>query len=369
MLFLTDQYAWSIFMDRSFYHQYEASKRHPCVVSDLWGLGMPGYDNDLPLRENIRQKFGREDYFDVIYIFGNFRPSELFELADMGAVTAHREFECFDARCKGIFDNGHYKVSQLSYMVDMHFYISDSFSRVISHSPHCADPGRVFSASRDAARPIDLYLAGAISAAYPLRQRWVAFSDQLKLPITYRTHPTYFSEPFVKYEPWSEKHVDLVRTREEQVLSYAQDLKQAKILLTDSSVYKYALMKYIEATMAGCLIIGYIPNDFPDMYRQFVVEVDKSMTDDQLIEIVNYWLENSAERIERVRKGQQLLMPEFTWDTSVDRLIDSVNAYRAGRYGMYYGGQFIQTCTATNSLVGNYHNEWCHNYTAPSASQ
>lgn len=47
----------------------------------------------------------------------------------------------------------------------------------------------------------------------------------------------------------------------------------------DSSVYKYALMKYIESMMAGCLVIADVPNDYPNFFSEHIVVVDTSMSD------------------------------------------------------------------------------------------
>ncbi len=65
---------------------------------------------------------------------------------------------------------------------------------------------------------------------------------------------------------WSSKEDEEVRKRRKHVERYADAMKNSQICLMDSSVYKYALMNYVEATMAGCLIIADIPHDYPDMY-------------------------------------------------------------------------------------------------------
>lgn len=49
-----------------------------------------------------------------------------------------------------------------------------------------------------------------------------------------------------------------------QTINYANNLKNAKILLVTRSVRHYAVRKYTEGALAGCLLIGNIPPERQD---------------------------------------------------------------------------------------------------------
>jgi len=363
VLFLTHRYEYTSFMDRSFYYQYEAARRHPDVEAVLWGWGLPEYDNARTLRENLVRRYGSV-YFDVIFLFGHVNATEVKAIGDAGeAVVAFREFECFDFHCLRTLLPYGVHVFQLSYMVDMPLYLNYSFRRVVMHSPHCAEPS-VFFAPPSLPGRHGALLIGAISEAYPLRQRWKQLIDGGRLPAAsqYR-HPGYFQmtleEAVDGGRPWQPSDDAHVAARNRQVADYASAMHQAKVLLFDSSTYKYPLMKFIEGVMAGCLIISDLPNDRPELFAQLVVPVDPGATDEELVDIVCYWLTHDQERIARVRHAQSLIMAEFTWDRSIDRLIDGVHAYRQQAYGMYFSGSFILSCTSVNMIKGKARNAWC----------
>jgi len=363
LLFLTHRYEYTSFLDRSFYFQYEAAKRHPYVEAEIWGGGLVNYSSHKTLRENLVERYGGI-YFDAIFLFGHANNNELKEISDAGeAMVTIREFECFESRCKSYIDNNGVSVFQLSYMVDMHYYHEYSYNRVVMHSPHCADPSIFYISPDDAPRHGGL-LIGAISSAYPLRQRWRHLIQQGRLQDAYlNQHPGYHVVSWDPQEefrrPWSSVDDERVRARREQVLNYAKTLQGAKILLTDSSAYRYALMKFVEGIMAGCLIISDIPFDQPELFRNLVIEVSPEMTDEELAEIYHYWLHNDELREQWVHRAQQLVISKFTWDASIDRLIDSFNAYKHHEYGMYYSGAYQLRCAATNVIADKKTNEWC----------
>lgn len=82
--------------------------------------------------------------------------------------------------------------------------------------------------------------SGAVSSAYPLRQRIV--QKQGLLPITSLNHPGYHR-----------KGTDTP--------NYLLMLSKFKVAICTSSMYGYSLRKIIEATAAGCRVITDLPTD------------------------------------------------------------------------------------------------------------
>jgi hypothetical protein len=60
-------------MDRWFARSQAQFARNTQIVADapLWGPGFPDYDSSLSLTANIKQKYGRENYFDAILPYYN----------------------------------------------------------------------------------------------------------------------------------------------------------------------------------------------------------------------------------------------------------------------------------------------------------
>lgn len=86
-------------------------------------------------------------------------------------------------------------------------------------------------------------LSGAVSAAYPLRQRLIREID--KLPgVRLLKHPGYHRNGC-------------------QTPAYIQGLAGYKAAICTASVYGYALRKLIEATAAGCVVITDLPASDP----------------------------------------------------------------------------------------------------------
>ncbi|KAI9136184.1 hypothetical protein BKA69DRAFT_1105704 [Paraphysoderma sedebokerense] len=342
-------------MDRSFYFQYEAAMRHPYVEATLWGPGLPGYNANKTLSENI---IAKHDFifYDIIFLFGQCKNTELKAISNQVLVTI-REFECYDGRCGNYIEWNNASIFQLAYMTDMSHYKQQSSRRVIKHSPHGADP-RIFYKSPKSHRNIEVLLAGSTSTLYPLRRRWKKLIDEGGIRGTIFHHSGYFPISFSEIkvdEDWSEKEERFLQDRRIQVEKYADAMKRSLICVMDSSIYRYSLMKYVEATMAGCLIIADIPYDNPDMFRQFVVEVHEDDSDELLKQKVEYYLTHPEERIARVLRGQNLVR-SFTWDVSIDRLIEAANDFKKGNYGIYASGQYIRGCAYKNPTEKN---QWC----------
>lgn len=227
VLFLSDQYTLLNFMDRSFFFQFEASKRNEKIAeSVLWGPGLDNYNNNLTLRENIVQKYGYSQYFDAIFLFGLIRNNELVELTYLGVMSTIREFECFDYHCLKDIINNNCSVVQMSYMVDMPMYSNFTHNRVLIHSPHSADPQTFYRRRFPSFFRRKPLLVGAISPAYPLRQRWKALIDTGKLVARQRAHPGYWREnPKTYPQKWTSHHDSLLESIQNQINDYAHDLK------------------------------------------------------------------------------------------------------------------------------------------------
>lgn len=83
-------------------------------------------------------------------------------------------------------------------------------------------------------------LSGALSKAYPLRQKLANNLDSLPEGTCYLAHPGY--KNYKCFTP-----------------SYLKELSRFRVAICTCSVYKYALRKIIEATACGCIVLTNLP--------------------------------------------------------------------------------------------------------------
>lgn len=104
---------------------------------------------------------------------------------------------------------------------------------------HTIDPGIVPKYQAAGRKPC--VLSGAVSGAYPLRQKLINYAWAIP-EMSVLKHPGY--------------HRNGCMTPD-----YVRELSQYKVAVCTSSVYGYALRKIIEATAAGCRVLTDLPYD------------------------------------------------------------------------------------------------------------
>ena len=72
----------------------------------------------------------------------------------------------------------------------------------------------------------------------------------------------------------------------DQFVDYAQHLGRSRIALVLGIKFDYALAKYPEAAMAGCLLIGDVPRQLHNTLGRYMVGIESDMPDEQIIQEV-----------------------------------------------------------------------------------
>jgi hypothetical protein len=161
------------------------------------------------------------------------------------------------------------------------------------HIHHCADR-RVF---KDYGLPkaYDLLLVGVVSdSIYPLRGKLKRVMSRFSRSRVL-THPGY-------------KIGDVNK----QVIQYAKEINRAKIVLTCSSKYKYALAKYSEVPLCKTLLMADIPDERQDFFRSFVAEVNENLSEDEIANRIRFCLEKEHVRYAKIQKGYELTLKTST---------------------------------------------------------
>ena len=339
-MFLSSLRTYKGMMDRHYFAQFYAAQRHPNIEAILWGDGFPGFDGSLTIIENVRRRFGSLEYFDVIYPLGGSYSAKDFRLASRYTPLMMREHECWGYRClPAIIDcNVSIFLQTFAYEMDL-YHRSFSYNRVIAHSPTSAEPlifypPIVLQSDTSPQRDIDLLVVGALSSfVYPLRTR-----------IGQMVQKGLIKNSFIHVHPGYSFENNTVKQTESQMDTYAALLRRAKIVVVDSARYGYALSKYIEVALSGCLILGDLPAEREEEFRRYVVQISMNMTDEQILSIVQFWAKHDDEREVKASLGQHLALNTYTWDHSIDLSLQASLRYRRGEFGIYHNYPYSAKC-------------------------
>ncbi|CAF1287789.1 unnamed protein product [Didymodactylos carnosus] len=266
-----------------------------------------------------------------------------------------REHECWAYRC--IPDLIDYNVSILlqTYAYEMDLYHkSVSYNRVIQHSPTSAEPlifypPLTFKNKSVHIRDIDVLVVGALNPfVYPLRTRIAQMIRDKKINGHVHQHPGYFNEN------------NTVEISEKQYRTYAALLHRAKLVIIGATRYYYAISKFSEVALAGCLIISEIPYEREDEFRSYIVELSMNMTDTEIKKIIDYWVTHSQEREQRAAKGQMSVLNRYTWDHNIDLSIQAVLKYKRREFGIYHNYPYSLKCVPVDNSDHGGFGRWCN---------
>ena len=175
----------------------------------------------------------------------------------------------------------------------------------VVYLPHCAEPS-VFAAAAKPweERDIDILLTGAVGLPhYPLRVRLAKLMKDGRLPgkCHHLLHPGYWRESIAECEA--------------VVREYASWLGRSKIALCTCSKWRYRLAKIPEAAMAGCLVVGDLPEvvaEYPSAMEEFMVDIG-GVEDDTICDLLRDWLHSTfAETY--AGQGRDATLASFTQD-------------------------------------------------------
>jgi hypothetical protein len=358
MLFFTHGFNYEYGMDRHFFLHYYALKNHESIEVELWGIGIDNYNASITLKENLIGRYG-SIYFDVIHLYGMVKNTEVRAISNQTIVLL-REHECWAQRCTPVFMDNGARLAMLTYASEVLPFVELSKNALVMHSPHTSNHHILFG-DVNSRREIDVLLIGQVHPlVYPLRTRFKKLIESGKIPgAQIRRHPGYFAKGWNEsFWEHYELNVSNIAIAEQQVHAYAADIKNAKICFIDSSAYKYALQKYTEVPLSGCLAVGDVPNERMDEIREWIVEVNLNDSDEKIIETIKFWLSNDEMRKARAKKGQEFAM-KYTVEKWGDTVIQAVNRIHTKGYGMVMNHQFEVSCTAEAIPLGKNTNAYC----------
>lgn len=309
ILFLISRHYYECKMDRCRFLQMEAVGRCNGMQVQMWGKGFPGYDAKATLWTNIQRAFGGTA-FDLVHVY---KPKDHLGVAACPVPKSVAYNEAWDNRAVIrevvrhdlrllIFHHAN-DLQALSTSPRLHR------GRTMVHLPHCAEQTIFTSAAQPwETRSIPLLLTGSINPVhYPFRARFAQLIRDGHMPGEIRPKPPGASSG--------------LSATQAQLENYAQQLGRTRCAVVTSSAYHYALAKYAETAMAGCLLVGNVPAELHPTLGQHMVRLDPTMSDAQLVAQVRWWIEHDDQAQALAAANQQVALQHFTMEHYAARFV------------------------------------------------
>lgn len=306
-------------MSRVRFWAYENLANRNDINLIYFGPGWKNWNDKLTLQENI---MGLNIKFDFIEWY---KPLDYnFDLnnSKLAFPTCIRYNEMWDVEwtTKEIDASSSNLIvchHQNDYEKYKNMYENKCKNKMFFYNPHHANPN-VFK-NLNVNKDIDILLSGAIkNVHYPLRYRLSqliqshANTTLKNYRIQLLKHPGYSTQE--SFENKSQ-------------LEYNELINRSKICISCSSKHNYRLGKYVEIAMAGGVLCGDLPYEDKEKLSQFVIEVNMSMTDEEILNKILYYL-SSPDMLKKMSILGQEWAKQFTPSAYSDKLYNEMILYK-----------------------------------------
>ena len=305
ILYLVNKKTYLTKMSRVRFHGCKALSK--ICNFEYWGKGWENYNKELTVQQNL-DKLNKN--FDIVFAY---KPLELKSFKDIKFPKGIRYNEMYDIEwtLKEIKESGSQFVV-CHHKNDWEDYLKMNIPNIhFVYVGHCAE--KTIFKNYHIPYKYDILIAGALKNHYPLRKRFLSILPELnkKYKCYQYPHPGY---------EHSDSHTD------RYLIEMANAINQSKIVLTDTGKPRSRYGKYIEIPMCGTsAICGDLPNDNADDYS-FVIEVTNEMSDDEIVEKIEYYLENEDKRLEKVKLGLEF-SKNYTQEDYGKRILETLTHY------------------------------------------
>jgi hypothetical protein len=181
----------------------------------------------------------------------------------------------------------------------------------LTHIPHCVET----SVFRDYGEEkiYDVLLGGRLTRRrYPLRRRLAKILRRRELRryrIHVREHPGY--------------DIDDV---DQQVVDFARELNRAKLVVSCSSIDRYAFAKYVEVPACRSLHVADAPVDPEGFLRDTMVEIDPRDSSRKIAAVLERWINDDEMRERRTDAAFEKVRKERSQEHYADRFYRFVSS-------------------------------------------
>ena len=96
-----------------------------------------------------------------------------------------------------------------------------------------------------------------------------------------------------------------------QIVNYAEEINKAKVVVSCSSAYKYALAKYSEIPACRSFMVADIPGERVDFFRKFIGEIHEDYSDDKIKDIITFWVNEDEQREKMTDIGYEMTHRDY----------------------------------------------------------
>ena len=297
---------------RTCFSGYSAIERHPDVKSFLYsGIGWDNYDESRTVSDNINVLYPNVEKPDLIMLF---QPQLYKGIADVDTLKCWRLNEMYSTLSGESISKFKIDIFMFHHLNELMRFreFKELKGSFLENIPQLVDID-IFKNYKEK-KEYDLLLVGFVDRKhYPFRCRLKKLMEgnwKHKYNCKVLKHPGYTSENPAKIQ-----------------VDFSREINKAKITLTCSSKYKYALSKYVEVPRSYSLLAADLPDEGHDFYSSYMLVLDPNDSDDILEGKLKYYLENSEEREKLVRKGYDLVTKERNQKVYADSFVNIVKKY------------------------------------------
>ncbi len=293
ILYLCSKIYWDTKMSRVRFQSMNSIGKHPNIDLVNSGPGWPGYKN-VP-------QIVKEHAPDLVIWY---KPLKMEGFNNITVPTCLRYNEMWDIE----WTTKEIKESKTTFVVCHHQNDIKNYSHfpnILFHNPHCAE--KMVFKNYGLKKEYDILFAGVLSdSIYPFRGRLKRVAERLPgIKFKLLRHPGY-----------------RIPSVDEQVVNYAKELNKAKVVITCTSKYKYALAKFSEIPMCHSLLCADIPDENHDWYEKWMWKINDKMSDQELANILLEMVNNNEKRISLIERGVSANMSNRTQEDYATRFYD-----------------------------------------------
>jgi len=312
VLFLCNKDYYITKMSRVRFHSMKAIEK---IADFKWsGPNWEGYNNGLTVQENINKLYAEEDKPDIVV---GYKPLEMRDFAGIEQKTCIRYNEMYEVpwTLKEI-NEAKPDVIVCHHLNDMKQYEGLHDFKMVN-IPHCAEKSIFYDQKLD--RTFDVMLVGALGTQtifgnhYPLRSRIYDLLKQMNhkykcgvLPHPGGDHDDAHTDKYAK--------------------EFARVLNTTKIAVTCSGKPRSRYGKYVEIPMCGTAIAADIPNEDQVRFKNFVIEINMEMTDQEIIDKLSYYIDNENDRQMKKQIGMAWSQ-QYTQEKYAEKFVEAIEEW------------------------------------------
>jgi len=312
ILYLCDKYFYEQKMSRVRFHSMEAISE--VINTTWWGPNWEGWEDGGVLK-NIENLITKPD---LIVVYKPLEMGKDWKNIDIPICLRYNETYDQDWTKKEILE------SNASIVIFHHendlFGNIDDYRKMIpsvrfEYIPHSAEKS-IFKEYQEVKKDWDVLLVGALGYTskvgqhYPIRDRMASILH--KFPKKYKVN-RYSRPPGRSVEAY----------KNASAIEFAKVINSTKICITDSGAPKSRFGKYVEIPMCGTVIAGDIPNDDIKNFKNFVIEINNDMSDEEIIsKIVNYL--ESPKKLNDIKNIGLSWSSNYTQEKYAKRFIEAI---------------------------------------------